>query len=452
LTTSPLDSAIYGDLFCDPAARRLLDDRAQIEAMLRFEGALAEAQGEVGVIPQDAAAAIARAASSLAIEPARLAAETARDGVPVPALVAALRQATGGQAASYVHWGATSQDVMDTGLVLRLRDLLDLYRERMAATASSLAALARRYRHQPMAGRTRSQQATPTTFGLKAAGWLAPMVRHRDRLAELRPRLLRLSLGGASGTLSAMGERAPAVEKALARRLDLGIAPSPWHAQRDALLELGGWLSQATASLGKMGLDLTLLAQSEVGEVRLAGGGSSTMPNKANPISAETLVSLARFNAGQIGLLHQAALQEHERGGPGWALEWLTLAPMAAATAGAFSQALSCLEGLTVRPGRMRANLDAALSLPLAEAASFALSVHLPREEAQRLVKAACVRASDEERDLFEILPELSDAPIDWKSLADPAGALGMADAFVDRVLAAWEETWKGGASDGASQ
>lgn len=438
MSVSPFGSPLFGDLFADPAALAHLDARAEIAAMLRFEGALAEAQGEAGAIPQAAASQIARAAASLEIEPGRLAPGVARDGVPVPALVAELRAAVGGDAASFVHWGATTQDVMDTGLVLRLRELLGLFEQRMAETGVLLAGLTERHRRRVMAGRTRSQQAAPTTFGLKAAGWLAPLVRHRDRLAELRPRLLRLSLGGAVGTLSAMGDKGAEVERALARRLDLGVASSPWHVQRDSLLELGGWLSQVTASLGKMGLDLTLLAQSEVGEVRLAGGGSSTMPNKVNPISAETLITLARFNAGQLGQLHQAALQEHERGGPGWALEWLTLAPMAAATSGAFRQATASLEGLTVLDARMRANLDGALGLPMAEAASFALAAHMPRAEAQTLVKEACVRASDSGRSLFGVLPELTDAPLDWEKLSDPANALGMADAFIDRVLAEW--------------
>jgi 3-carboxy-cis,cis-muconate cycloisomerase len=453
MSISPLDSALFGNLLSDSGSRALFQDAAQIRAMLRFEAALALAEADCGVIPKAAAAAIANSAETLEIEPGRLAEGSERDGLPVPALVAALREAVGegaangeaasgevasGEAAHYVHWGATSQDVMDTALVLRLRDLLALHEGRLAGLGTLLADLADRERHQVMLGRTRSQQAAPTSFGLKAAGWLASLTELREQLFQLRPRLLRLSFGGAVGTLSVLGDRAEAVERSLAARLDLAVAPLPWHSRREAILELGGWLSQVTAALGKMGLDLSLLAQSEVGEVRLRGGGSSTLPNKVNPISAESLIALARFNAAQLSALHQAALQEQERGGPGWTLEWMTLPLLACATGGALQAATSCLSGLEVQGERMRANLEAARGLPYAEAASFALSEFLPRAEAQAAVKAACQRALAGQRDLLDELSETTDAPVDWAALREPGALLGAADAFIDRALAAW--------------
>ena len=438
MSISPLDSPLYRGLLADDAVLGLLDEAAEIAAMLQVEAALAEAEGTAGAIPKRAAAKIARVARSLSVDPAKLAPATARDGVPVPALVAALRAAVGGTAASFVHWGATSQDIADTALLLRLRALLTLCRERIDVLGDLLADLAAQHRNQVMLGRTRGQQATPITFGLKAAGWLSPLARQRDRLQELAPRLFRLSLGGAAGTLSALGQQAPAVEEALAARLNLRIAAGPWHSQRDRLLELGGWFSMLTAALGKIGKDLALLAQNEVAEVRLPGGGSSTMPNKQNPISAEALVVLAQFNAAQLGLLHSAALQEQERGGVGWTLEWLTLPSMAAAAAGAEAQAIACLEGLVVRGARMEANLEAALGLPFAERIGFALSAHMPRAEAQALVKKACAEASAQQRDLFDLLPGLTAVPLDWEALRRPDDAVGCAELFIDRTLAEW--------------
>ena len=316
MSISPFDSTIYGGLFADPEILDLFSDAAEIAAMLRMEAALAVAEGEAGVIPNNAARRIAETAGALVIDPASLAAGTASAGAPVPALVVALRDAVGADAAHYVHWGATSQDVIDTGLVLRLRDVLEIFAARLTALSAQLASLARDHRATLMVGRTRSQQATPTTFGLKVAGWRQPLRRHAVRLDELRPRLVVLSLGGAAGTLAALGDKALAIEAAMARELGLGVPTLPWHSQRDSIAELAGWLSLVTGSLGKIGVDLILLAQSEVREISPgSGGGSSTMPQKANPVGAEALVSLARFNAGLVSSLHHALGPAHERDG-----------------------------------------------------------------------------------------------------------------------------------------
>ncbi|MDJ0944802.1 MAG: 3-carboxy-cis,cis-muconate cycloisomerase [Kiloniellales bacterium] len=440
MSVTPLDSALYGALLSDAEVAARLDDAAQLRSMLEFEAALARVQGRLGVIPADAAARISKVAESFAPHPADLAEATARDGIPVPALVAALRAAVGAPAAQHLHWGATSQDVIDTALVLRLKPVLEILDQRLANLTQTLAALAERHRRTLMVARTRGQQAVPTSFGLKAAVWLAPLLRARQRLDQLRPRLLLLSFGGAAGTLAALGDRGPAVAEALARELGLGLPPLPWHVQRDGLAELAGWLSLVTGSLGKLGQDVLLLAQGEVSELREGGGpgrgGSSTMPNKANPVASEVLVTAARLNATLVSALHQALPQEQERGGPGWQLEWLTLPQMLVTAGCALRHAADLIENLEVDPARMRRNLEASNGLVLAEAATFALAEHLPRPKAQELVKAACAEAKAGGRHLVDLLAESSDAPVDWAKLRDPANYLGAAETLIDCVLA----------------
>jgi 3-carboxy-cis,cis-muconate cycloisomerase len=436
MTTSPFDSAVFGPLFGDPAMAALLADDAQVRAMLTVEAALARVQGRLGLIPADAAARLAEVADCLEPDLAAIGAGTARDGVPIPALIKALREGVGARAAAYVHWGATSQDIIDTGLVLRLKEALTLLSGRLEAVIAALTAQAAAHRGLVMAARTRSQIATPTTFGLKVATWLAPLLRHRDRLAQLRPRLEVVQLGGAAGTLAALGDHGIAVMEGLAAELGLAAPPLPWHGQGDTMAELGGWLSLLTGSLGKMGEDLVLLGQAEIGELTVGGGGgSSTMPNKSNPVAAETLVALARFNAGMVGTLHQSLIQRHERDGAAWPLTWLALPPMLMATAGALGHAVRMASGLAPDAARMAENLDATHGLVLAEAATFLLAHHMPRPEAQRLVAAACKEATASGRHLFDVLAGQTRAPIDWQAEKDPARHVGAAEALVKRLL-----------------
>ncbi len=440
MTIGPYDSPILAPLFADPDVSALLSDEAYLRAMAKVEGALARAEGALGVISHDAAKHISKATTSFKPRLDGLAESTTSSGLPVVGFVAQLRADVGGEAASHVHWGATSQDIMDTAFVLQMRAVLDLFEQRLAEIIKGLARLAKQYRDTPMAGRTRSQQALPITFGLKAAGWLAPLVRHLERLQQLRPRLQVVQFGGAAGTLAPLGDKGVKVMEKLASELDLAAPPMPWHVQRDAFAELASWLALVTGALGKLGQDVALLAQTEVGEVREGGegrGGSSTLPQKHNPIGAETLVTLARLNAGLLGTLHQAVIEEHERGGSGWTLEWAVLPQMAAATGAALKHARDLVADLDVDAGRMRANLDASNGLLLAEAASFALSEHMPRAEAQALVKQACAEAQRSGRHLMDVMAKLSKASVDWKAMKDPAAYLGSAGAFVDRVLKA---------------
>ncbi|MFL5336886.1 MAG: 3-carboxy-cis,cis-muconate cycloisomerase [Geminicoccaceae bacterium] len=428
---------IFGPLLGDAEAAAILGDRARAQAMVTIEVALAKIEGKLGVIDPAAAATIEAALSGFAPDEADLARGTAAAGVPVPALVAQLRRQVGGEAAGFVHWGATSQDILDTALVLQLRDALGLLGRRLDEVIVALARLADEHRATPIIGRTRFQQAVPTTFGLKVAGWLAPLLRHRDRLGELSPRLLLVQLGGAAGNLAALRDQGIAVMAGLAGELGLGCPAMPWHNQRDGLAELGSWLSLITGSLGKLGLDVLLLAQNEIAEVREAdGGGSSTMPQKSNPIRAEALVTLARRNVTLLGGMHEALLHAQERDGTSWQLEWLTLPDMVIGAAAALAHADVLLRTLIVDTNRMRANLDASQGLFLAEAASFALAEHMPRAEAQELVKSACRDAMKSGRDMLRLLAERTVAQVDWDRLLRQSEHPPCAGSLVDRVLA----------------
>ena len=309
---SPADSRLFGPLFSDPELAALFSDEAYITRLLEVEVALAIAQEHLGVIPDGTAAQIQKAATVLAIDWNQLRQETQRDGFPIIGLLQQLRSGLG-QAASYVHWGATTQDIMDTALVLQLREALGLLEAKLRQVVANLSGLAQAHRHTLMAGRTHSQQALPIPFGLKVAGWLAPLVRHLQRLRELRPRLLVVQLGGAAGTLASLGEIGLQVSEELAKELELRGSPIPWHTGRDALAELASWLSLISGSLAKMAQDIILLAQTEVGEVResddLARGGSSTMPQKSNPVLSELVIAAARTNAALLSAMHQALVQ-----------------------------------------------------------------------------------------------------------------------------------------------
>ena len=439
MAISPLDSALFGRLLSDPALVPIFSDAHLVAEMVAVERALARAEGRVGVIPADHAAAIDAALEGLVIDPAELAAGTDADGVPVPALVKALRATVGGEAAQSVHWGATSQDILDTATMRQLGAALAVLAVRLDAVIAALAALADRHRATVMIGRTRGQQAAPTSFGLKVAGWLAPLLRHRRRLAELRPRALTAALGGAVGTLAALGDRGLAVAIAFADEVGLPVAIIPWHSQRDGVAEVAGWAVFLSGSLGKIAQDVILLAQNEVGEVREGGGGggSSTMPNKANPVRSEAVLAVARANAGLIGQIGQALIHGHERDGAAWAQEWLALSQIMVGAGAALTGIERLLADLVVDAGRMAANLEATRGLVLAEAAAFALSAHMPRPDAQALVKDACAEATASGRSLVAVLRERVAAPVDWGRLADPQTAIGQADALIDRVLAA---------------
>jgi 3-carboxy-cis,cis-muconate cycloisomerase len=329
---------------------------------------------------------------------------------------------------------------MDTALVLQMRAALAAVERTLGRVIDNLGGMAHRHRHSVMPGRTHSQQAVPIPFGLKAAGWLAPLLRHRTRLGEIRPRALVVQLGGAAGTLAPLGARGVDVAEALAAELDLSPALLPWHTQRDVLAEVAGWLSLVSGSLGKMAQDVLLLAQTEIGEVRETAaegrGGSSTMPQKANPVVSEQIVAAARTNAALLGAMHQALIQEHERATSGWQMEWWTLPQMFELTASALRKAEFLSAHLDVDAARMRQNVSASNGLMLAEAVTFALSTTMGRPAARALVTSACRTARAENRHLVDVVRAQTDAPLDWEALKDEATHFGSAQAFIDRVLA----------------
>jgi 3-carboxy-cis,cis-muconate cycloisomerase len=438
-----LDSTIFGPLFCDGEINGLFSDQAYIRALVEVEIALARAEARAGVIPAAAADQIA-AAKADKIDIDALAKGTLRSGFPIIALVQELRKQVGADAAAYVHWGATTQDVMDTGCVLQLRSAIALMRGHLNTVVKGLSSLAERYRETVLAGRTHSQQALPVTFGLKAAGWMAPLLRHVERLRELEPRLLVVQFGGAAGTLAALGDKGLAVTHALADELKLSVPVMPWHAQRDSLVEMGGWLSLVTGSLAKMAQDVILMAQTEVAEVSESAepgrGGSSTMPQKSNPITSELIVAAARLNAALLAALHNGQIQEHERGTHGWQVEWLTLPQMIQLTGGALKHAADLAENLQVDAAAMSANIANANDVILAEAAVFALARAMPRGRAEELVKDACAVAVVEDRRLVEVVKGLVGdsipaGAVDWQALARPENYLGEAANFIDAVL-----------------
>jgi 3-carboxy-cis,cis-muconate cycloisomerase len=440
-----MSGRIFTALLEDEEITTLLGDAARVRTMVEVEVALAKVEARLGVIPEEAGKAIVAALEDFEPDLDDIAAGTAKAGVPIPALVAQLRRAVGGSAASYVHWGATSQDIIDTALVLQLREVLQVLDARLERLCIALVRLIDQHPDTVLAARTRFQQALPTTFALKAAGWLDPLPRHRTRLHQLERRLLRVQFGGAAGNLAALGERGIEVMDALAGELALASPAMPWHSQRDALAELASWLALVTGTLGKFGQDLLLMAQNEIGEVREAtGGGSSTMPQKSNPILSEALVTLARRNAALLAGLHQAMLHAQERDGAAWQLEWTILPDMASCAGASLAHATLLAETMVVDRERMAATLAASGGLLLAEAVSFALSSHMSRAKAQALVKQACRSATASGKDLVEVVRELTDAPVDWQRLRAEALRPPAAERLVRRVLSQADDPGEG--------
>jgi 3-carboxy-cis,cis-muconate cycloisomerase len=446
MTFSPSDSKIYAPLFSEPQIAEIFSDEQFVRYLLTVEAALAKVQSQLDMIPTAAAAKIIAEANELSVDFDALQTGVEQAGVPIVELLRQLRAQVDAETADYVHWGATTQDIVDTALVLQLRTALEIIEPTLLDIIRNLAELARQHRDTLMAGRTHSQQALPFSFGLKVAGWLAPLLRHRQRLAEIKPRLLVVQFGGAAGTLAALGEHGPVVQQALADELGLGITPLPWHTQRDTLAELAGWLSLVSGSLAKMGQDIILLAQTEVGEVResadLARGGSSTMPQKSNPMVSELLIAAHRTNAALLSAMHQALVQEHERATHGWQVEWLSLPQMVALTGAALNKALFLSQNLVVNRERMQENVAASHGLMLAEAINFALAGHMSRVEAKQLIKQAGQEALAQNRHLVDVMQEKNCAPIDWQALKNEMAYLGSAQTFIDRVLAEAERVY----------
>lgn len=349
MSVSVFDHPWLSALLGDEEIARHFDVEAELHAMRSFEIALAAAQAEVGIIPAEAAQAIAAAAADFEPDMDALAAGALRDGMVVPNWIDQLRGRIAPPHDRHLHFGSTSQDVLDTSLILRLKPVIAILRARLDRVEAQLGVLLQRHGKQETMARTRTQRALPITWGGRIAAWRAPLARHRQRLAELQPRLLVLQFGGPVGTLDTFGDRGAALTAALGQRLDLPAPEICWHSARDNLAEFASWLSLVTGSLGKIGQDVALLAQNEIGEVTLAGGGrSSAMHHKNNPVAAEILVALARFNATQLAAMHQALVHEQERSGAAWTVEWMILPQMVVATGAALARCAGMLEALRI--------------------------------------------------------------------------------------------------------
>lgn len=436
-------------LFRTNAVREIFSDRARLQGMLDFEAALARATARAGLIP---AAAVADIESQCRADLfdfgalARGAEQAGNTAIPMVRALTALVEGRNREAARYVHWGATSQDAMDTGLVLQLRSALDIVEADLSRLSASLAKLALRHRRTPAAGRTWLQQAAPMTFGLKVAGWLSAMGRHRQRLRELRPRLLALQFGGAIGTLAATGSRGLDVAAALAADLELELPDMPWHAQRDRVAEVATVLGLLVGSLGKIARDVSLLMQTEIGEAfepaAQGRGGSSSMPHKRNPVSAAVVLAAATRVPALVSVMLSAMVQEHERGLGNWHAEWETLPEICMLSAGALAHMADVIEGLETDAVRMRGNLEMSRGLILAEAVSLTLATKIGKAAAHELVEGACRLAVEQHQHLRDVLGKdsrvtahLSIADLD--RLLDSENYLGLAEQLVDRVLAA---------------
>lgn len=378
--------SMYQGLLSDPPTRELLSEKQQIRMLLKVEAELALAQADAGFIPHDAAKAIAKAAHDLNPLPQELASGMARDGVPIPALLKHLKSDLAADHARWVHYGATSQDIMDTAMVLNCRDLLTLFENRLQQAVKQLTTHIHQHQSTLVTGRTRTQQAAPLSLALKMSRWLSPLLRQLERLQPLKKRLYKLQLAGAVGNLSTMEDYAEPVARRLAERLDLNY-DGGWHTQRDSVMELGNWLAMTTTALGKMALDWALMAQTEVGEIRFAnGGGSSTLPQKSNPISAETLQTLATNNAGLAGQLMQAGVSGHERDGAAWSTEWLVLPQLLSNTGAALMQVNTALKHMKVNTDAIKHNLWLTRGLVFAETLTFRLSKDRPRDAVNKIV------------------------------------------------------------------
>jgi 3-carboxy-cis,cis-muconate cycloisomerase len=422
-----------------------VSDRAWLAALLEAERALANAEAIAGAIPAHAAAAITERCRPELFDAGRLAEAGRSSGNPVEPLVRELAEAVGGEAEAFVHWGATSQDIMDSAAMLVTRRALGIALGSLEAAAARCAELAREHRATPMAARTLLQQAVPTTFGLKCAGWLVALLDARAALGRIRRERLAVQLGGAAGTLAALGDGGLEVVRLFARELDLPEPRLPWHADRQRIGELGAALAVAGGAAAKIAGDIVLLSQTEVGEVREgSGGASSTMPQKRNPAASVRAIACARQARGHAAVLLAAVEGEHERSAGAWQSEWAALSGALAGGGGALANAAEALAGLEVDAERMRENLDATGGLVLAERVSHLLAPRVGRREAREIVAAAAATGSFRWALVADERVGLSTEEVD--ALLDPAGYLGSAARLVDRALERHERELGGGA------
>jgi 3-carboxy-cis,cis-muconate cycloisomerase len=445
MTATALDSVIFRDIFSTEEMRRIFSDEARTGYYLKIEAALARAQARLGIIPEKAAREIEGQCRIEKIDLPRLKMQTERIGYPILGVVQQIVELCADGLGEWCHWGATTQDITDTAVVLQIRAALELVERDIEAIAHALADLSRRYRDTPMAGRSNLQQAVPLTFGFKMAALLAAMQRHRERLAQMRPRVLVGEFGGAVGTLASLGANGLKVQAALMDELGLGQPEIAWHTVRDRIGEVACFLGLVTGTLGKISMDVKLLMQTEVAEVyepfHAARGSSSTMPQKRNPISCLYIHATVALVRQHVAALLEAAVADHERSTGPWEIEWISLPEIFLLTSGALAQSGLLVSGLEVDADRMQANLDLTRGMIVSEAVMMGLGPHLGRQRAHDLVYDICRKVAATGEPLVDLLARnaeisnhLTRAELD--KMCDPQSYLGLAGEMVDRVLA----------------
>lgn len=444
MPSTVIDSILFGNLFSSAAMRKVFSDENRIQKYLDVEAALAKVEARLGLIPEAAATEIARNCTLDKIDMEKLRIQTERIGAPVLGVVQQVTALCADGLGQYCHWGATTQDITDTATVLQLREALDLVDADLVAIAASLADLARRHRDTPMVGRSKLQQAVPVTFGYKMAGLLSAIQRHRERLVQLRPRVLVGEFAGAAGTLASIETGALETQTALMHELGLAQPDIAWHTQRDNIAEVGCFLGLVTGTLGKLATDVKLMMQTEIGEAyepfAPGRGSSSTMPQKRNPVSCVYIHACVSVVRHHVTALLEAVVAEHERASGPWEIEWISLPDAFMLSSGALAHSRFIVAGLEVDAQRMRDNLALTHGLVVSEAVMMGLAPYLGREHAHDLVYDLCRKAIAEARPLVDLLAETPAITqhVDraaLESMCDPKNYLGLSGVMVDRVL-----------------
>lgn len=442
---------LLAPMFSSAAMRTACDDATCLQRMLDFEAALARAEAATGVIPAAAVSPIARACTSTAFDLAALAESATRSGnlaIPLVKALTAHVASSDAEAARYVHWGATSQDVIDTAAMLGLRAAIDVLMVDLDRAIAGFAAQARRHRDTAMVARTWLQHALPMPFGLKLAEYAAALHRSRARLQRLRGEALALQFGGAAGTLAALGDKGLLVAAKLAEELQLPLPDAPWHTHRDRIAEIAAAFAILAGTCGKIARDIQLMMQTDVAEAFEPSGegrgGSSTMPHKRNPVATASALAAAAMAPNLAATMFAAQVQDHERSAGPWHAEWPTLPMLQLVTSGALAAIVDIAEGLEVDIARMRANLDATHGMIMAEAVTMALAEKVGKGEAHHLVENASKKAIAAGKDLREVLtsdPKVASHLGAGKiaALFEPMGYQGVSQALIDRLLASLE-------------
>ena len=439
-----LDSAVFRDIFTTPAMRHVWSDENRVQKYLDFEAALARAQARLGIIPKNAAAEIVRHCEAKQIDMAKLKEATEKIGYPVLPVVQQLVALCKDGLGEWSHWGATTQDITDTATIMQIREALDLIENEIDGIRDALATLAKKYRDTPMAGRSNLQQAVPITFGYKMATLLGAYERHKQRLDELRPRVLVGEFGGAAGTLSSLGKDGLKVQTELMKELKLGQPDISWHTVRDRIAEVGCFLGLVTGTCGKIAFDVKLLMQTEVEEVQepfhQGRGSSSTMPQKRNPISSVYITAQTAMVKQLAAALLEAMVEDHERATGPWEIEWIALPEIFMLSAGALAQTRFVVEGLQVNEKRMRDNIGITKGLLMSEAVMMGLGAAIGRNRAHDVVYDICREVVKTGRPLVDLLAENKEiskhaSRKQLEKMVDPTNYLGVAGEMVDRVL-----------------